>query len=357
MTQPVSPAPASRRPRAPRRRWLHLVVTAALAVGVVGAGGVAATAAAPTPKPPVAFSTAPDAASRYQGQVSCASGETPGAAAIRDLLRTTYGRANAGGVWRACTQGSTSEHKEGRAYDWMLNAGAPADKALADSFLAWLVGPDSKGVAAGNARRLGVQYVIWNKQTWQSWNGAWKPYTGSNPHTDHVHISLSWDGAYKRTSWYTGTAVTKVDRGPCQLYVGELAPTYSGPNYSPCPTPTTRPSIANGPGMYGGQYLPAGKGLASPKGGMAALMQSDGNFVVYAPGGRPVWHTGTFGNPGARLVMQSDGNLVVYNTAGVPVWNTRTSGNPSARLVLQDDGNLVVYRSDDRPLWASGTRA
>ena len=239
----------------------------------------------------------------------------------------------------------------------MNNVSDPAQKAMVDSFLAWLVGPDAQGVAAGNARRLGVQYVIFNRQTWQSWTGAWKPYTGCSPHTDHVHISLSWDGAFKRTSWWTGRAVTQVDRGPCQLYIGELAATYAGPTYSACPAATTRPTIANGPGMYGGQYLPAGRALASPKGGMAAVMQGDGNFVVYAPGGRPVWHTQTFGNPGARLVMQGDGNLVVYTTDGRGIWSSRTYGNAGARLVLQDDGNLVVYRADDRPLWASGTRA
>jgi hypothetical protein len=49
-------------------------------------------------------------------------------------------------------------------------------------------------------------------------------------------------------------------------------------------------------------------------------MQSDGNLVAYAPGGRPVWNSGTGGNAGARLVMQDDGNPVVY-TGGRALWS------------------------------------
>lgn len=32
-----------------------------------------------------------------------------------------------------------------------------------------------------------VSYVIWNNRIW---NGEWHPYTGPNPHTSHVHISI-----------------------------------------------------------------------------------------------------------------------------------------------------------------------
>lgn len=49
-------------------------------------------------------------------------------------------------------------------------------------------------------------------------------------------------------------------------------------------------------------------------------MQTDGNFVTYAFG-KPTWHTGTYGNPGAYLAVQDDGNLVVYSATGRPLWN------------------------------------
>ncbi|WP_425560283.1 LGFP repeat-containing protein, partial [Kineococcus glutinatus] len=32
----------------------------------------------------------------------------------------------------------------------------------------------------------------------------WQPYTGSNPHTDHVHVSLTRRGGRAETSWWTG---------------------------------------------------------------------------------------------------------------------------------------------------------
>jgi len=214
-------------------------------LSVVLAGGLLLTTGAPAsaaavPVPPVPFTGAPESPSPYQGQVSCDPVEKPGAGALRELLRATYGDANAGGTARACSLGGTSEHKEGRAYDWMLNASDASDKAKADAFLAWLTGRDERGVAGGNAHRLGIQYVIWNRQTWQAWTGAWKSYTGASPHTDHVHVSFSWDGAMKRTSWWTGTTVTTRDIGPCRLYVGEPVPAYSGPSYGSCPTPGVR---------------------------------------------------------------------------------------------------------------------
>ena len=56
------------------------------------------------------------------------------------------------------------------------------------------------------ARRLGIQYVIWNKRIWGSYNASagWRAYTGANKHTDHVHISFTWAGANMNTSFWTG---------------------------------------------------------------------------------------------------------------------------------------------------------
>jgi hypothetical protein len=80
----------------------------------------------------------------------------------------------------------------------------------------------------------------------------------------------------------------------------------------------------------------------------------------------PTWASGTSGHPGAHAVMQPDGNLVVYGPNGGPgtggaLWASNTGGNAGAYAVLQDDGNLVVYRqasADSRnALWSSGTFA
>jgi hypothetical protein len=206
--------------------------------------GNAFAAAAPVPN--VSFSGAPEAYARYVGQVACDPVVRPGTAALADLLLATYRTGRSGGITRACSSGGQSEHKDGRAWDWMLDARNPGEKQVAESFLAWLTGPDAAGVPAGNARRLGVMYVIFNGQTWKAYRASngWGPYTGSDQHTDHIHISLSWDGAMKRTSWWTGKTLTTFDVGPCQQYVGEPAPPYSGPRYTSCPAPTVRRAVA-----------------------------------------------------------------------------------------------------------------
>lgn len=39
-----------------------------------------------------------------------------------------------------------------------------------------------------------IAYVIWNRRIWQNpavyKNGGWQPYTGSNPHDKHIHVSI-----------------------------------------------------------------------------------------------------------------------------------------------------------------------
>ena len=70
----------------------------------------------------------------------------------------------------------------------------------------WLVKTDKYGNRYAKARRLGIQYLIWNHKIWGSYSASsgWRKYTGANPHTDHVHISFTWAGARKKTSFWTG---------------------------------------------------------------------------------------------------------------------------------------------------------
>jgi hypothetical protein len=115
---------------------------------------------------------------------------------------------------------------------------------------------------------------------------------------------------------------------------------------------TSAQAAAGGTTLSAGQTLRSGQSISN--GGYRLVMQSDGNAVVYASGGRVRWHTRTNGNAGARLVMQGDGNLVVYSKAGRALWHTRTNGNSGARLAIQTDGNLVVYSRYSKPLWHIG---
>jgi hypothetical protein len=100
-----------------------------------------------------------------------------------------------------------------------------------------------------------------------------------------------------------------------------------------------------------GKVLQGGLSLFSPDGQYAAIMQTDGNLVVYA-NGVAQWNSGTAGNPGAYLWMQSDGNLVIYASNGSPLWWTDTQPSSNDRLTMQTDGNLVVYDGSGRARWS-----
>ena len=112
-------------------------------------------------------------------------------------------------------------------------------------------------------------------------------------------------------------------------------------------------AAAGGDLLVAGEGLAPGQQLVSADRRYRAVMQPDGNFVVYAADGRVLAATGTYG-AGNRLTMQADGNLVVHSSGGRPLWDTRSWGNAGARVVLQTNGDLVVWRSNGTPAWSTG---
>jgi hypothetical protein len=98
------------------------------------------------------------------------------------------------------------------------------------------------------------------------------------------------------------------------------------------------------------QSLLANQRITSANGRTFAVLQGDGNLVVYGAAGA-LWNSHT--TTGRRLVMQGDGNLVLYNSDNKPAWFSQSSGNSGAHLTIQDDGNLVVYRSSGSAAWFS----
>lgn len=223
------------------RRAAAPALASLTALGIlVGGTASAMPASAATPTDPVAAKTAPsrvESFTPYLPQASCDPTVKPGTAAVRAMLMAAYGGRDLG-VTRGCAIGALSEHKEGRAWDWGLSAAVPAEKATAEQFLGWLLAKGPDGVAAYNARRLGVMYVIWNGKIWSAYRNAegWRAYSGGESHSDHIHISLAWNGAMQRTSWWTGTAAA-ADYGPCPTYAGVAAAPYRAPRYTPCPKP------------------------------------------------------------------------------------------------------------------------
>jgi len=107
--------------------------------------------------------------------------------------------------------------------------------------------------------------------------------------------------------------------------------------------------------MRDGDILEIGSSLLSLDERYTFILQGDGNLVLYKPGGRAIWSSGTVGKGAVRLVMQYDGNLVLYRADWTPVWYSSTAGNSSSALIPQSDGNLVLYKTGGRPTWWSGT--
>jgi len=199
-------------------RILGVLLAACLAFGTAGA------AVAAPPKPPVSITpVALDATTGYQPQSTCTSAAKPGATALLNLLIATWGGSSSG-ISRSCAVGDTSEHKEGRALDWHMSVYNASQKKKVDEALAWMTANNGEV-----AIRLGVMYIMWNQQIWSVYypEMGWRTFAdrGSDTqnHKDHVHISLTWDGAMKQTSWWTGTPVTTpVTNGTC---LGTCKPT------------------------------------------------------------------------------------------------------------------------------------
>lgn len=184
------------------RRQLRATAAAA-ALAIVSATLVALSAGVASAEPVEGlFTDDIDRYADYDGADSCSATDKPGAVALKTLILAAY-PGTTGSISRACGSGS-SEHYEGRALDWMVSA--DTQRPLAEDLFRWLFAEDSYGNKDAMARRLGIMYIIFDRKMWRAYGAdeGWQDYSGSNPHTDHVHISMAWDGALQDTTWFTG---------------------------------------------------------------------------------------------------------------------------------------------------------
>lgn len=203
----------------PRPRTPLAVLAAGLSATLL-ALALPAAAAPPLPVRPSAI----EPLAGYVAQSTCSPTTKPGTAALRSLVHAAYPATGDLGIVRDCAIGGTSEHKEGRAWDWAVNAYSTTQDAAAKDMFAWLFASDRDGNTYAMARRLGIMYMIYNEHIWSasSASAGWRPYTGPNPHTDHVHISLSWAGADKTTSyWVPAAATSPVAAAPTGAFLAE----------------------------------------------------------------------------------------------------------------------------------------
>lgn len=124
----------------------------------------------------------------YVGARNCTGGPQPGARGLMSWYLAKYaddGAVNSG-IYncRAIRGGATTSlHGEGRAVDLGVRPyGAKYGDELAD-------------LLRLNSAALGIQCIIWNKRIWSGYYKDWQDYNGINPHTDHLHVELSWGAA------------------------------------------------------------------------------------------------------------------------------------------------------------------
>ena len=158
--------------------------------------------------PTVGIQVSPEDYSPHTSPVMCERSVKPGVALFRQLVLESLGGRDVG-ICRPCVGSPSSDHHEGRAWDWGMNASNPGEAARVDQLMQWLLAPSPEEEPHANFRRLGLRYMIWNRQIWSATTKEWKPYIGisefgrpRSPHTDHVHFSFSWPGARAETSFY-----------------------------------------------------------------------------------------------------------------------------------------------------------
>ncbi len=113
--------------------------------------------------------------------------------------------------------------------------------------------------------------------------------------------------------------------------------------------------------LLSNQRLDANQSIVSANGKYKAVLQGfDSHFVVYnTETGQPIWATGVYGQTGWNAVMQGDGNFVIYNASEQPKWATGTNGTEDGKyfLRMEDTGSLVLYRGTPSAplgmLWSS----
>lgn len=180
------------------------------------------TTAIAVPAIPTGLPKAIEPLSGYVPQTACDPVMRPGAKKFGDMLRATYAGTSYA-VTRPCGgDGGTSpsEHYEGRAVDYFINAYDKKQKKEADALLKWLLATDEDGNKYAMARRLGIMYIIWHKKIFGLYRpqDGWRNYSCSGVtacHSDHIHFSMTWAGVMGRTSFWTKKSAP-TDFGPCR---------------------------------------------------------------------------------------------------------------------------------------------
>lgn len=191
-----------------------LLCTLALAA-LVGTG---LAQALPNGNPANALAKLPIDDYAYDHATHCEKSAKPGTVALQRWLEKNADGVS-WGIMRCEKWGknSASLHAEGRALDWHLDSRNRAQLRAANRLIALLLATDKKGNEHALARRMGIQEIIFNCQSWWSGSEAMDKYSRcfndrgkrlknvnvTEAHKDHIHFGLSWRGAKKRTTFWS----------------------------------------------------------------------------------------------------------------------------------------------------------
>jgi endoglucanase len=103
-----------------------------------------------------------------------------------------------------------------------------------------------------------------------------------------------------------------------------------------------------------GQTVAAGASLVAVSSEHRLTVGADGDVTLRLGTGPVLWHTGTTGNPGARLVQQPSGALEVLTRSGTVLWSTAVA-SPGSRSIVKPDGVLYSIDTAGRLVWKSTT--
>lgn len=133
----------------PRRQVVRPSRLAMTAAALISTLALTASAALAVVVPASAtFPEAIDKPASHQGQSTCSPTVKPGRAGLRSLLLSTHPNTRDLGIVRDCTIGDTSEHKEGRAFDWGVSVSNPTEKAAAEASIGRLLAPTSTATSS-----------------------------------------------------------------------------------------------------------------------------------------------------------------------------------------------------------------
>ncbi|NJL35454.1 MAG: hypothetical protein HC899_00935 [Leptolyngbyaceae cyanobacterium SM1_4_3] len=108
--------------------------------------------------------------------------------------------------------------------------------------------------------------------------------------------------------------------------------------------------------LNAGDSLNKGQQLTSNNKCFTLTLQLDGNLVLYNNKQESsLWSSGTSQRNSSHAIMQPDGNFVIYSDGGSAVWASNTNTSGGSQLKVENDGNVVIYTRENKRVWETGT--